>query len=83
MVTLLVLCEEKKLFEWLSSDIFGKVVQMKKGITIDRDKTSINYNENMDSLMPPAKIADMRTGWICGLTAKDFTVTKKKVKMGQ
>ena len=67
----------KETLEWLSSDIFGKVVQMKKGITIDRDKTSINYNENMDSLMPPAKIADMRTGWICGLTAKDFTVTKK------
>lgn len=67
----------KETLEWLSNDIFGKVVQMKKGVTIDRDKTSINYNENMDSLMPPAKIADMRTGWICGLTAKDFTIIKK------
>ena len=52
--------------EWLSSDIFGKVVQIKKGVTIDRDKTSINLNENMDSLVPASKISDMPTGWICG-----------------
>lgn len=36
----------KETLEWLSSDIFGKVVQLKKGVTIDRDKTSINLNEN-------------------------------------
>lgn len=34
---------------------FGKVVQVKKGVTIDRDKTSINLNENMDSLVPASK----------------------------
>ena len=39
----------KETLEWLSNDIFGKVVQVKKGVTIDRDKTSINLNENMDS----------------------------------
>ena len=27
-------------------------MQLKKGVTIDRDKTSINLNENMDSLVP-------------------------------
>lgn len=42
----------KETLEWLSNDIFGKVVQVKKGVTIDRDKTSINLNENMDSLVP-------------------------------
>ena len=62
--------------EWLSSDIFGKVVQIKKGVTIDRDKTSINLNENMDSLVPASKISDMPTGWICGQTARDFIQTK-------
>ena len=62
--------------EWLSSDIFGKVVQLKKGVTIDRDKTSINLNENMDSLVPASKISDMPTGWICGQTARDFVKTK-------
>ncbi len=62
----------KETLEWLSSDIFGKVVQLKKGVTIDRDKTSINLNENMDSLVPASKISDMPTGWICGQTARDF-----------
>ena len=66
----------KETLEWLSNDIFGKVVQLKKGVTIDRDRTSINYNENMDSLVPGSKIADMPTGWICGQTARDFVQTK-------
>ena len=66
----------KETLEWLSNDIFGKVVQIKKGVTIDRDKTSINLNENMDSLVPASKISDMSTGWICGQTARDFVKTK-------
>ena len=66
----------KETLEWLSSDIFGKVMQLKKGVTIDRDKTSINLNENMDSLVPASKISDMPTGWICGQTARDFVQTK-------
>ena len=66
----------KETLEWLSSDIFGKVVQLKKGVTIDRDRTSINLNENMDSLVPASKISDMATGWICGQTARDFVATK-------
>ena len=66
----------KETLEWLSNDIFGKVVQLKKGVTIDRDRTSITLNENMDSLVPGSKIADMPTGWICGQTARDFVKTK-------
>ena len=66
----------KETLEWLSNDIFGKVVQLKKGVTIDRDRTSINLNENMDALVPGSKIADMPTGWICGQTARDFVQTK-------
>jgi hypothetical protein len=66
----------KETLEWLSNDIFGKVVQLKKGVTIDRDKTSINLNENLDSLVPASKISDMPTGWICGQTARDFVATK-------
>lgn len=66
----------KETLDWLSGDIFGKVVQIKKGITIDRDKTSINLNENLDSLVPASKISDMASGWLCGQTARDFTVTK-------
>ena len=66
----------KETLEWLSNDIFGKVVQLKKGVTIDRDRTSINLNENMDSLVTGSKIADMPTGWLCGQTARDFVKTK-------
>lgn len=66
----------KETLEWLSNDIFGKVLQLKKGYTIDREKTSININENMDNLIPASKISDMFTGWLCGQTARDFVVTK-------
>ena len=66
----------KETLEWLSNDIFGKAVQLKKGVTIDRDRTSINLNENMDNLVPASKISDMPTGWICGQTARDFVKTK-------
>ena len=66
----------KETLEWLSNDIFGKVVQLKKGVTIDRDKTSINLNENMDNFVPASKISDLPTGWICGQTARDFVKTK-------
>lgn len=68
----------KETLEWLSSDIFGKVVQIKKGVTIDRDKTSINLNENMDSLVPASKISDMPTGWICGQTAPRLHPNKNR-----
>lgn len=66
----------KESLEWISNDIMGKVVQLKKGITIDRDKTSININENLDNLVPASKISDMAAGWLCGQTARDFVVTK-------
>ena len=68
--------KSKETLEWLSNDIFGKVVQIKKGVTIDRDKTSINLNENLDNLVPASKISDMSTGWICGQVARDFVKTK-------
>lgn len=66
----------KETLEWLSNDIFGKVVQIKKGVTVDRERTSININENMDNLVPASKISDMSTGWLCGQVARDFSPTK-------
>ncbi len=52
------------------------IVRLKKDVIPDRDKTSINLNENMDSLVPASKTSDMPTGWICGQTARDFIQTK-------
>ncbi len=66
----------KETLEWLSNDIFGKTVQMKKGVTINKSETSINLNENMDSMLPASKISDMPSGWVCGQVARDFTPTK-------
>lgn len=66
----------KETLEWLSNDIFGKVVQVKKGITVDRERVTYNLNENMDNLVPASKIADMPTGWIAGQVARDFVQTK-------
>lgn len=68
----------KETLEWLSNDIFGKVVQIKKGVTVDRDRTSVNINENMDNLVPASKISDMSTGWLCGQVARDFSPTVTK-----
>ena len=67
---------EKETLEWLSNDIFGKVVQVKKGITVDRERVTYNLNENMDNLIPASKIADMRSGWIAGQIASDFVKTE-------
>jgi len=66
----------KTTLEWLQNDIFGQVVQLKKGVTINDAKTSININENLGHLMPASKIADMPTGWLCGQTSRDFIATK-------
>ena len=66
----------KETLEWLSSDIFGKEVQLKKGVTSDRNKSSINLSENMDNLVPASKISDMPIDWICGQTARDFVQTR-------
>ena len=68
----------KETLEWLSNDIFGKVVQIKRGVTVDRDRTSVNINENMDNLVPASKISDMSTGWLCGQVARDFSPTATK-----
>lgn len=53
---------------------------MKKGATIERDKTSINLNKNLDNLVPASKIFDMATGWICGQVARDFVKTKTGIR---
>ncbi len=68
----------KETLDWLSSSIFGKVKQIKKGVSIDHNKTSISLNEEMGDLVPASKIADMPTGFLCGQIARDFIATKTK-----
>lgn len=68
----------KETLDWLSQSIFGKVKQVKKGISIDHAKTSISLNEEMGDLVPASRIADMPTGFLCGQIARDFVQTKTK-----
>ena len=65
----------KNTLEWLQNDLFGKVKQLSKSITITDSKTSTTISEKMDNLVPAAKISDMPTGWLCGQTARDFVKT--------
>lgn len=77
-----VLCasaRSKETLEWLQNDIFGKVKQIKEGVSITQEKTTVSYNENMDHLIPASKIADMPTGFLCGQIARDFIKTKTGV----
>jgi hypothetical protein len=55
----------KETLEWLSNDIFGKVVQLKKGVTIDRIRPP-SIRMRIWTARSASKISDMPTGWICG-----------------
>lgn len=65
----------KETLDWISS-IFGKVRQIKQGVSVDHHRTSTSLNEEMGDLLPPSKIADMPTGFLCGQIARDYVETK-------
>ena len=65
----------KETLEWAQNDVFGKVKQTSKSISINDQKVSTSISEHMDYLLPAAKIADMATGWLAGQVARDFTQT--------
>ena len=65
----------KETLEWAQNDVFGKVKQTSKSISINDQKVSTSISEKMDNLLPAAKIADMATGWLAGQVARDFTPT--------
>lgn len=66
----------KDTVEWLSNDVFGKIKQLKEGMSVTRDQTTINMNEEMMPLVPADKIANMPAGWLCGMTARSFRPLK-------
>ena len=61
----------KETLEWLQT-LFGKVKQKKEGITIRRNETTINMNEQMDYLIPASKISGLQAGSLVGQVAVDF-----------
>jgi len=60
----------KDTLDWLEK-LFGKVKQIKESMSINRNNTTISQNENMDYLIPSAKIANLRTGELVAKIAMD------------
>ena len=48
------------------SDRFGKVLQKRQSMTINRQDTSTSINTQMDSLIPPSKISTLTQGMFVG-----------------
>ena len=69
---------QKETLEWLQT-LFGKVKQRKDGVQINRDRTTINMNEQMDYLIPASKIAALTTGDLVGQIAADYGQDKDYV----
>ena len=68
----------KETVEWLSNDVMGKIKQLKEGVSVTRDQTTLSLNEELQPLVPPDKIANMPAGWLCGTAARSFTPLKTK-----
>ena len=54
--------------DWLQK-LFGKVKQVKEGVTIRRNETTINMNEQMDFVIPASKISSLQAGTLVGQVA--------------
>ena len=57
--------------DWLQK-MFGKIKQVKEGISITREKTTVSVNEQMDFIIPASKIASLQAGSLVGQVALDF-----------
>ncbi len=55
------------------SERFGKVLQKRQSITINRNDTSTSINTQLDSLIPPSKISGLTQGMFVGSVADNFT----------
>ena len=54
------------------SERFGKVLQKRQSITINRNDKSTSINTQMDSLIPASKIANLSQGTFVGSVADNF-----------
>ncbi len=61
----------KETLEWLQT-VFGRSKQKKEGVSIDRHRTTVSINEQMDYIIPASKIANLQAGSLVGQIALDF-----------
>ena len=55
------------------SERFGKVLQKRQSISINRQDVSTSINTQMDSLIPPSKISCLTQGMFVGSVSDNFT----------
>ena len=54
------------------SERFGKVLQKRQSISINRQDVSTSFNTQMDSLIPPSKISTLTQGIFVGAVSDNF-----------
>ena len=54
------------------SERFGKILQQRQSISINRQDTSTSINTQLDSLIPASKIANLSKGTFVGSVADNF-----------
>ena len=54
------------------SERFGKILQQRQSISINRQDTSTSINTQMDSLIPPSKISGLTQGMFVGSVSDNF-----------
>ena len=55
------------------SERFGKILQKRQSISINRQDVSTSINTQMDSLIPPSKISGLTQGMFVGSVSDNFT----------
>ncbi len=60
------------------SDRFGKIVQERQSVSINRMDTSVSKSTQLDSAIPPSKIATLSSGEFVGMVADD---PKQKIEL--
>lgn len=53
------------------SERFGKIVQHRESVSINRMDTSVSHSTQLDSAIPPSKIASLSSGEFVGMVADD------------
>ena len=54
------------------SERFGKILQKRQSISVNRQDTSVSTNTQLDVLIPPSKIANLSQGTFVGAVADNF-----------
>ena len=54
------------------SERFGRIVQQRESMNINRNETSMSVNTQLDSLIPAAKISNLSQGMFVGAVADNF-----------